>query len=60
MNSDSSIAIIGYCILGFLTLSSCFITCRKCRKVKRGQEHFPILNSAPDLTPEAEHPFFRL
>ena len=66
MDSDTSLTITIYCIVGFLGLSSCFIACRNSKRgccglkgPKWEEEHFPILNSAPDITP-AEHPFFRL
>ena len=63
MDSDTSVAVYLYCIIGFLGLSSCFIAYRRgcCgyKGPKWGDEQFPILNSAPDITP-AEHPFFRL
>ena len=57
MDSDSGLAIGLYCILGFVTLSSCFIGCRRRRQFPLSTT--PLLGT-PTHPPDVDHPFFRL
>ena len=57
MDSDSGLAIGLYCILGFVTLSSCFIGCRRLGGSRANR--LPLLGT-PTHPPDVDHPFFRL